>query len=235
MRRTIRRLAVGASCAAALSVLSLTPAQAVGPAVVTGSATNIAGVLAVVTGDIYPAGQPTYYEFLYGPTTSFGQHTAVQSIGAGVTSLQVVTEVITGLIPGATYHFELVAAPASGGYYATPGAGGDRMFTTHAGNGSLRLASTNLIVKHGKVKMSWTCASSRACKGAVKITHGSARCVRKQFSIKAGAHKVLTARVSGACRTLLSNAKHHRTHGKLVATTSTSQPKLSAGVTLIRR
>jgi hypothetical protein len=238
MRKTICRLAMAASCAAALSAVSLTPAQAANPVVATVGVTNVAGTVATLTGLIYTDGQPTYYEFVYGPTTSYGKQTAVRSIAAGLTSLQGVSEVITGLTPGTTYHFELVAAPAAGAYYGTPLLGGDKTFIAApaGGSGSLRLASTKLIVKHGVVKMSFTCASSHACKGTVKVNHGSVRCARgTHFSIKAGGRKTVKASISGTCRTLLSRASRHRIRGKLVASLSTPQPKLSSGVTLIRR
>jgi hypothetical protein len=239
MRRTICRLALAASVALALSALTLTPAEAASPAVGTGSAIYVSAGSATLTGFLYTGGQPTYYEFRYGPTTGYGAQTTLRSVAAGVSATQSVSELVSGLKPFTTYHFELVAATSVGGYYGTPLFGGDRTFTTSqaANIGSLRLASRKLIVdKRGVVKISLMCASSLACNGSIRIKHGSVSCVRgKRFSIPAGGRKTVKASVTGACRRLLRRARRHRSRGKLAASLSSGQPSLSGGVTLIRR
>jgi hypothetical protein len=96
------------------------------PAAFTGSAYAIFRTSATVQGLVTPRSTPTSYRFDYGTTTGYGQSTPVRDAGSGSTQVEV-TEVLTGLTAGTTYHYRLVAANATG---AT--GGGDRAFTTPA-------------------------------------------------------------------------------------------------------
>ena len=57
---------------------------------------------------INPNGADTTYVIEYGPTTSYGQKTAPVDIGA-TPGPQPLTQTLTGLAPGKTYHFDVVA------------------------------------------------------------------------------------------------------------------------------
>ncbi len=83
------------------------------PVATTGSATGIGPRHATLNGTVDPNGQPTTYYFEYGSSASYGKKTASESAGSG-TSAKSVTAFITGLTPGKTYHFRLVAKNASG-------------------------------------------------------------------------------------------------------------------------
>jgi hypothetical protein len=237
MQTTLRRLAVIASSAAALSALALTPAQAAsGPTATTGAATNLSGSTATVLGQIDTAGQPVLWEFEYGKTSSYGQHTPLQTL-SGASSPQSVSAAITALSPGTMYHYQLLIAPQSGSGYGTVIMGGDQTFTTFQSGavGSLRLRSGKLFVKRGKVSVPLRCASSHSCSGKLTIKHGSTRCVSgKHFSIGAGNSKKVKASVSGTCKTLLGQAHSHKLGGSLRASLSSGQSNLSRGVRLIR-
>ena len=94
------------------------------PIVVTLGASAITPTTATLSGTVNPVGQATTYQFEYGPTTAYGQHTAGQSAGSGVLDVAA-SAGLTGLTPGTTYHFRVTATNASG-----PSTGLDQMFTT---------------------------------------------------------------------------------------------------------
>jgi hypothetical protein len=71
-----------------------------------------------------PLGQSTSAYFDYGTTTSYGTKSAVKSVGSGKSSTNVAID-ISGLTPGVTYHFRIVATNAAG-----TSTGGDQTFTT---------------------------------------------------------------------------------------------------------
>jgi plastocyanin len=96
------------------------------PAATTEAAASVTETGATLKGAVNPNGQATEYFFKYGTTTGYGTETSAQSAGAGMTSVSA-SAPVTGLAPGTTYHFQLVAHNASG---AAPGA--DHTFTTTA-------------------------------------------------------------------------------------------------------
>ena len=102
------------------------PPQA--PTVTTGSASGVTQSAATLTGTVNPNGQSTDYWFEYGTTTSYGTQTSQQSAGSGSSTVNV-SRSITGLSPGTTYHFRLVAQNATDTSH-----GSDKAFTTPAIN-----------------------------------------------------------------------------------------------------
>jgi hypothetical protein len=111
-------------------------ANAAAPVATTLAATNITSTSAVLHGTVNnstpgqpyavpPYAFPTTYTFVYGETTQYGSQTTSQSLPAS-TSTQTVSATITGLKPGTTYHFRLIAINSQG----EVGTGGDVTFTT---------------------------------------------------------------------------------------------------------
>ncbi len=94
------------------------------PGAVTGSATAISTQGARLTGTVDPNGLPTSWYFVYGTTTAYGSRTASQSVGHGTRSVNVSVS-ISRLAATTGYHFQLIAANASGTRY-----GGDRVLVT---------------------------------------------------------------------------------------------------------
>ena len=95
----------------------------------TSAATDVTETGAVLNGNINPLGLPTSYHFEYGETTAYGSRIPL-TIEATAGSGRVVksfSRTITGLNPGTTYHFRLVATNSLG---TTEGP--DRTFTTAA-------------------------------------------------------------------------------------------------------
>lgn len=64
-------------------------------------------------GSVSPRGLATVYAFQFGTTTGYGAQTAPASAGNGTTSIAV-SQTITGLPPGVTYHYRLIATNAAG-------------------------------------------------------------------------------------------------------------------------
>jgi plastocyanin len=96
------------------------------PLATTGTASVSGEVAATLQGIVNPQGQETAFFFRYGTTTAYGQETAQQAAGKGLADV-VAAATLTGLSPGTTYHFQLVAKNPSG-----TTAGVDRTFTTAA-------------------------------------------------------------------------------------------------------
>ena len=95
------------------------------PVVVAANATNIAIDSAVLNGTVNPNSLSTTVSFEWGTTTGYGNTvTAMQSPVTGSTSVSVSAD-LTGLAPGTTYHFRVVATNELGTTNST-----DLTFTT---------------------------------------------------------------------------------------------------------
>ncbi len=110
------------------------------PAVRTGSVQNGGSTTATLTGAVDPRGRATSWYFEYGTSTSYGSRTARRSAGSG-TAARSVSEPVSGLIAGATYHFRLVATSDAG-----TSRGADGAFTT----AGVTLATPARLVVYGR-------------------------------------------------------------------------------------
>jgi hypothetical protein len=117
---------VTAGLVAALAAAAQFAGQAVAaaPGATTGPAASLTSSSANVTGSVNPNGETTTYSFQFGKTTAYGFQTNPQSAGSGTQS-QLVSGTLTGLDPGTTYHYRLIATNASGTTVGT-----DLTFTT---------------------------------------------------------------------------------------------------------
>ena len=88
------------------------------------SASELTTAKATLSGTIDPHGAATTYHFNYGPGTSYGVSTPELSAGSGNTE-QSVSERISGLSPGTTYHVQVVATTNG-----ISSSGADGTFTT---------------------------------------------------------------------------------------------------------
>jgi hypothetical protein len=121
MRRKLAVLGLVLTLSAILGGVALAAAS---PSVVTGGTSSVGQTSAVLHGTVNPNGGSTTYFFQWGLTKDYGITGAVQSAGAGTTAVSV-RETAGGLIPGATYHYRLVATNQFG-----TTAGADRAFKT---------------------------------------------------------------------------------------------------------
>jgi sugar lactone lactonase YvrE len=97
------------------------------PGVTTGTAGSVTDSEAELTGTIDTMGAQATYHFEYGLTTNYGSRVpvAVEAPAGKNRTPRTVTKAITGLQPGTTYHYRLVAQNSAG-----DNADADRTFTT---------------------------------------------------------------------------------------------------------
>lgn len=96
------------------------------PTATTGDAVNVGAREATLEGIVNPNGGATLVQFEFGLSTSYTSATLAQNIGNGMAGVPVSAQ-LTGLTPGATYHYRVVGTNDLG-----TGPGLDRTFTTSA-------------------------------------------------------------------------------------------------------
>ena len=128
--------------------------------VVTGAAQGLTASTAVLTADLDPGGVDMHYHFEYGLDTSYGNTVPQFDLDAGSgTAVLKVSQEITGLVPGRTYHYR-VDASFDGGMTYDPGT--DQTFTTPAGGvGAWEVAS----VDGGDALTGVSCTHDGVCVG----------------------------------------------------------------------
>jgi len=94
------------------------------PSATTLPASGVGQTSATLNATINPHATPTSYRFDYGPSAAYGNSTPTRAAAAG-SSDQRVSATVSGLAPGTTYHFRVVATSAGG-----TTSGGDRTLTT---------------------------------------------------------------------------------------------------------
>jgi len=95
------------------------------PGAVTGVATAVGTTTATLTGAVVTEEQATSVYFQWGTAPSYGYATTMTTVSAATTP-QPASYTLTGLAPGTTFHYRLVAAHAS----VAPEYGADQAFTT---------------------------------------------------------------------------------------------------------
>ena len=110
--------------AAPLAPIVATGAASLAPTVATGGVSNLAFSSVILDGAVGAHGQVTNYAFQYGATAAYGAQSPLAPAGNGTISIKV-SQAVTGLQPGITYHYRIVASSPGG---TTKGA--DRTFKT---------------------------------------------------------------------------------------------------------
>jgi hypothetical protein len=95
--------------------------------VTTEPATNVTATGATLQAAVNPNGADSTVYFVYGSTTNYGSATAPVALTNQLNTPQWVTNNLTGLLPGVTYHFEAIGTNRLGTNY-----GGDLTFTNLA-------------------------------------------------------------------------------------------------------
>ena len=99
------------------------------PSVTTSAAQGVRRTQANLSAQVNPDASDTHYYFEYGKTVGYGKSVPAPpgvDIGAGTAPVSV-NNLITGLEPGQTYHYRVVASNGVG----SPSYGGDSTFTTY--------------------------------------------------------------------------------------------------------
>ena len=96
----------------------------------TGEASGVSSSATTLAGAVRPNGQLTTFQFQFGTNTNYGSETPVQ-IGGQDAAQHPISAALSGLSPGTTYHYRLVATNQSD---TTLGA--DRTFTTTPSGGT---------------------------------------------------------------------------------------------------
>ncbi|HXF09483.1 MAG TPA: LamG-like jellyroll fold domain-containing protein, partial [Desulfuromonadaceae bacterium] len=101
------------------------------------AATSITTNSALLNGSINPNGATTTWYFQYGVTTGYGSSSTTNTLSGG-TNPVLVSNTITGLLPGQLYHFNIIATNAGGTTNGT-----DLTFTTLSGPPAYVSSATN--------------------------------------------------------------------------------------------
>lgn len=117
------------------SVMTTFTTAVIPPGVETGPASDVKTSSAVLAGTIDTIGDQTTYRFEYGLTEAYGSKVpaGAEGIAGNDRTPRTFTRLITGLSPGTTYHYRLVARNSAGEV-----AGDDRTFATLAGDAPTR-------------------------------------------------------------------------------------------------
>jgi hypothetical protein len=115
------------------------------PTAITGPMSSVGPSSATASGTLNPNGRSTSWYFEYGTSTSYGRKTASKGAGSGSVNVQV-SGTLTGLSPGTTYHYRLVATNSDG-----TTRGGDGVFTTPTAPVAATGSATSVTVSSAKL------------------------------------------------------------------------------------
>lgn len=147
MRKTLAVLVAATVTGAVYAAVAL---GASNPLVATGKASSITNTFGGVSATVNPGGRHTRYFFQYGLTAGYGALTAPKSAGSGTKALTV-KATLTGLTPGTSYHYRVVAFNSIGTSY-----GQDRSFKTSGHPPPGAVTGGPLKVGHGFAVLSGT-------------------------------------------------------------------------------
>lgn len=191
------------------------------PAVVTGAASQVHETSAVLNGTVNPEGQATSYHFEYGTSTAYGLQTAPAHAGSGSGDVSV-HSTITGLTPGTTYHYRLVARNASG-----TAQGADHTVTTGPTQSQVRFIGREGFVSPGRIiGVEAGCFGGQTtCTGHVTMSHNGIVIGQGDFTIAPNSGGFQNIQISRrGMRMLLSyNRAFHLLPVDVVVTTTSGQ------------
>jgi hypothetical protein len=110
------------------------------PTATTGPVTEVGPTSVTATGTVNPNGLATTWYLEFGTSTSYGSKTSSRSAGSGTAGVDV-SAPLTGLTPGTTYHYRIVATNSAG-----TGRGADGIFTSAAPPVAVTGAATSVSV-----------------------------------------------------------------------------------------
>jgi phosphodiesterase/alkaline phosphatase D-like protein len=148
------------------------------PKIISQGASSVTDSSARLSALVHPSLSATTVHFEYGTSTAYGASTGGSAIGDGGSPVSTGSD-LTGLAPGTTYHFRVVAANSIG-----TETGPDRTFTTTSVGSPPPPPEPKC--KTGFVKRGGKCVK-RPCKRGTVARHG--KCVRKKSRAKRHRHR----------------------------------------------
>lgn len=162
-----------------------------GPVATTQGHSGVTPTSATVKGSVNPHGVATTYHFEYGTSSAYGETTSSKSAGSSQTA-QNVSAHLTGLRPGTTYHYRVVATSSAG-----TSTGADRTFTTAKPPfaGAFAPTQTDKMNQSGYVEVKVVCpaGTAGACAGTLTITYNGTTISDPSF--RAGSGRTVHVRV----------------------------------------
>jgi hypothetical protein len=234
--RLVRRLPLAILITGVLSASTAASAQALTVST-TDARTGV--IAATVFGEVGTADLPTVWAFEYGPTTQYGQWSTFGAILPG-SGTELVAAYLSNLTPRTTYHYRLVATPATTSPLdaTEQTVGSDKTFTTQPEQ--LHLDSPALSARSGAVQIPLQCESSKTCNAVLVLRtkrvgrHASTTCTSVSVSLAPWLDQTLAPDLSNGCQKLLKSARGHRVSATLSARLSSGQLGFSLPVLLSR-
>jgi hypothetical protein len=214
---------------------------------VTGAASNVTDTTATIAGSVNPQGASAQVSFQYGPTTTYGQSTAAQTLGPD-NQVDAFTAGLTGLSGATTVHYRAVVTTDFG---TVPGP--DQTFTTAPtptpppppppppppGDGTATAGNAKVSGTTASVKVSCAGTTGATCKLSLKLTTVETLKGHTLLGVAAKGKKVhRTVTVGSASASLTATASTtakvalNRTGRKLLATLHKLPAKLLVTQTL---
>jgi hypothetical protein len=129
---------------ATAALMDVASAAAAAPSAITGPVGAVGAGTATISGSVNPNGSSTSAHFEYGTSTSYGSQTQSANLGSGTTSISISAS-LSGLKPGTTYHYRVVATNNSG--------------TAHGADGILTTSSAPQVVTGSASSLTATSAT----------------------------------------------------------------------------
>jgi hypothetical protein len=210
---------MAALAAAALLVVPVLAMAAAGPPRVATTPTDsmvLTDTYALLGGTVNPNGTNTNYHFEWGETATYGQTTPDTNAGSGTADVPVDVSV-DGLKPDTTYHYRLVAFPATPADPNAPGYvyGEDLTFKTAPALHAV-VTGGKTAVKAGRAQVTIACVGpiDEVCQGRLQITGKLAGHSRGlgtgDYRIAVGQSRTIGVSLNQAARKALrTGATHH--------------------------
>jgi hypothetical protein len=118
------------------------------PVVATLTASNVFVGTTTLDGSVNPNNSAATYWFAYGTSTKYGSFSSTNNLASGSTAV-IVTNLISGLSQGTTYHYQIVASTAAGTVsgsdktFATPTVTAPQLRSVNLSGGGLSFSFTN--------------------------------------------------------------------------------------------
>jgi hypothetical protein len=232
----------GLAVAALLAVVPVMAFAAAGPptaATAPSDSSVLTDTYALISGVVNPHGTNTNYYFEWGTTTAYGQATPVTNAGSGTADVPVDVS-LDGLAPSTTYHFRVVAAPATPSDPSNPGLvyGNDEILTTTAPLTLFLTGGKTAVVKRrAQVKVKCVGPPDEVCRGRIHLSSTVKGRLQGDgsggYAVATGKSKTIAVSLTPAARQALKAAKSHHLLAEATAKTSGVRAQASNKLILI--